>query len=560
MMQLFLDKVGDWNPQLFREMKGRLKPRNILLAIAISLLGQFIFWMSFQTQLPVPPEPGSAIFNISNKYCTGTIRYGEPKCLLDNFGNVIIDWQLWNLDLFTWLSIIGSFAILVAGTYLLISDLATEERRDTLNFIRLTPQSARGILVGKILGVPILLYLATALTIPMHLWSGLAAGISLISILEFYLVLLAACTFYYSAALLFSFVGSWLSGFQAWLGSGVVLGFLLLTKQLLTYDFHKYPLAFLTLFNPFYSIPNFTETATFRNVANWEVLHWFSLPLGGYYFTAIAFVICNYAILNSFIWLALERCFRDPNATMLSKRQSYLLTSYFAIVTLGFANKTGLDDNLGCLLFLDFWLFLYLIAALSPHRQALQDWARYRPVSKQRSFWNSSTIKDLIWGEKSPAVEAIAINAIIAITFLIILVIFANDDAKHKMEAFFALALSGSLIMIYAALTQLILFMKTRHRVFWAIGSLGAVLVLPPIILSILFSYPEKQTFFWLFSVLAPLFALSPSSGTIYSITVFMAILGQWTITGLLMSQLRGKLQKAGESETKALMTAGVKN
>ncbi|NER20976.1 MAG: hypothetical protein F6J86_16680 [Symploca sp. SIO1B1] len=32
-----LDKLGDWNPQLFREIKGRLKPRNILIAVAISL-------------------------------------------------------------------------------------------------------------------------------------------------------------------------------------------------------------------------------------------------------------------------------------------------------------------------------------------------------------------------------------------------------------------------------------------------------------------------------------------------------------------------------------------
>jgi hypothetical protein len=28
----FLDQVGDWNPQFLREVKGRLKLRNVLLA------------------------------------------------------------------------------------------------------------------------------------------------------------------------------------------------------------------------------------------------------------------------------------------------------------------------------------------------------------------------------------------------------------------------------------------------------------------------------------------------------------------------------------------------
>jgi hypothetical protein len=36
--------VGEWNPQLFRELKGRLKPFNVLLAVGSSLLLQlFVF-------------------------------------------------------------------------------------------------------------------------------------------------------------------------------------------------------------------------------------------------------------------------------------------------------------------------------------------------------------------------------------------------------------------------------------------------------------------------------------------------------------------------------------
>jgi len=35
--------------------------------------------------------------------------------LVDNQGNFVINWQMWWLDLFTWLSLIGIFALLVAG-------------------------------------------------------------------------------------------------------------------------------------------------------------------------------------------------------------------------------------------------------------------------------------------------------------------------------------------------------------------------------------------------------------------------------------------------------------
>jgi len=52
-MQLnWLDRVGDWNPQLFREIKGRLKVRNVALAVATSLLGQLVLFLYWLGQVP----------------------------------------------------------------------------------------------------------------------------------------------------------------------------------------------------------------------------------------------------------------------------------------------------------------------------------------------------------------------------------------------------------------------------------------------------------------------------------------------------------------------------
>lgn len=42
MFSTLLDRLGNWNPQLLRELKGRLKPRNVIITIALSLVSQLM--------------------------------------------------------------------------------------------------------------------------------------------------------------------------------------------------------------------------------------------------------------------------------------------------------------------------------------------------------------------------------------------------------------------------------------------------------------------------------------------------------------------------------------
>ncbi|MEA5515269.1 hypothetical protein [Nodularia sp. UHCC 0506] len=541
-------KLNELNPQFLRELKGRLKTRNILLAGSISLLGQFILFMYFQVQLP----PSLIKLPHANKYCTGQLKYSLNDCIFDNSNNIIINWQLWYQDVFNLLSLLGVFAILVGGTYLLINDLATEERRDTLNFIRLTPQSPQSILYGKMLGVPILLYAVMLLAIPLHLWSGLNAKLSLNQILIFYVILFVSSLFYYSGSLLFALIGSWLGSFQSWLGSGFVLVFLLFTEQALRHGTAvSNPIVILSLISPQYFIPH--------ALANFELdnFHWFGLPLGESFALTSGFSLSVYLIGIYFIWQSLQRCYRDPNATMLSKQQSYLLTTSFAVITLGCANWNSSDikDNFAGLIFLNLWLFLYLIAALTPNRQTLQDWARYRHIYSAKHPGKRKLIKDLVWGEKSPGVLAIAINALIAISSLGVFVFLASNQQWDNLNAVGSLIFAFSLVVIYAALAQLLLFMKNGQSLLWTNGILGAVIILPPIILGMLFSQPSNQTFLWLFSVTAPLlFVYPPNHNSLGAMLPFLAILGHASILGLLLFQTKRQLQKAGESATKALL------
>ncbi|QIR35732.1 hypothetical protein HCG51_02515 [Tolypothrix sp. PCC 7910] len=562
----WMNQVGDWNPQLLRELKGRLKPRNLILSGGISLLGQFIIFMYFQTQLPTKLE---VVYNSFNRYCTGKLEYDSRQCLLDTFGNLIINRQLWYLDVFTWLGIIGSITLLVAGTYLIINDLAAEERRETLNFIRLSPQTPQSILLGKMLGVPILLYLGVLLAVPLHICLGVAGQISLNEIFSFYAVAIAAAILYYSSALLFGLVGSWLGGFQAWLGGGVTLGFLLVTSPIAFKEVsNEYPLVFARLINPSFLIPSSAINSTFNYPGYWLTnFQWFALPLGNSRVITLGFALLIYGLGTYFIWQSLQRCFRDPNTTMLSKRQSYLLTAGFALMTLGCANWQKLvfegnpstyllAENLMCLLFLDFWLFLYLIAALNPHRQPLQDWARYRHTSNSQGVVGRKLVKDLMWGEKSPGLLAIAINAMIAIIAICGLIFLAQVPFDQKIKALFALALCGSLAMLYASIAQLFLFTKNQHRIFWAAATVGAVIVVPVIVLAIFSPYIRDNNYFYLLSVIGPIFAIAPGANSISPITALLSILGYWSAVGLLMFQFKRKLVKAGESATKALMSS----
>lgn len=563
----WLDQLGDWNPQLMRELKGRLKLFNLLIAGDISLLGQFLLLMFFQAQLPNGIKIGG--IDDENKYCTGNLfEYEQPKCLQDGLGNFITNWQQWWLELFVWLSVIGIFALIVVGTYLLISDLAHEESRGTLNFIRLSPQSPENILVGKLLGVPILLYLVAVLAVPLHLWAGIAAQISLMRILSFYGVLLAACFFFYSAALLFSLVSSWLGGFQAWVGSGGVLIFLCIAsfKPIFNILFD-----WLNLFSPSLILHYLIE-ATGLNpkfLFSYLFIHdlqWFYLPVGVSTLIVVSLLTLNYGLWTYWCWQALKRRFPNSTKAILSKQQSYLLVGCFQVMSLGFAlqwrefdggsptspGEPTLYFNFNCLLLLGTLLFLGLTVVLTPPYQTLQDWARYRIKrgSSRKSFWNKALGQDLIWGEKSPAIVAIALNLIITTTFLAPWAMFGLEE-QYKVPALLSLLISFNLILIYAAIAHLIVLRRTQKQI-WVVGTLSAVILLPTFLGGFLsFLAPLKIAGLALFTPFAWV-EIKYASAT----TVFLSLLVQWGVLTLLTLQIIRQLRRLGESASKALFAA----
>jgi hypothetical protein len=558
-------KLLDSNPQLFREIQGKLKTRNVVMAAAIAVIAQFMAVVFLLGQLP----DMKLEWTQCGRYGMALVyqEYSNQVCYAQNeASNWVINWQLWWLDLFIILSITSIFALLVVGTYLLIADTVQEESRGTLNFIRLTPQSAGSVLLGKILGVPILVYTAIALLLPLHLAAGLQSHIPLGLILAFDLTVVASCAFFYCLALLWSLLDFGVSGFKPWFASGL-LGFLLLfsTAILFGEDVRlDHFLAWTLMFHPGIVLTYLIDashlrfgTINFLSTDNLAELSFYGQALWTKTAVGIGLILANFSLWTYWCWAVLKRRFHNPEKTILSKVHSYWLTAWFALMSLGFTLQTEASNLTGDLsddtylisnnfVFLQVCLSLFglgLIFALSPHRQTLYDWARYRHQSQGNSLW-----KELVLGENSPSTIAMAINLAIAITF-ISPSIFLLLPQSHQY-VFWGLVLSATNILLYAVIAQFLLTIKTRKRAVWSIVTVASMIILPPVCLGIAQLTIKTIPQVWLLSFV-------PLAATKYVSFggIALAILGQWLAISVISLQMTRKLKQAGASSTKILMS-----
>jgi hypothetical protein len=234
------------------------------------------------------------------------------------------------------------------------------------------------------------------------------------------------------------------------------------------------------------------------------------------------------------------------------------MTLCFEVWLVGFVFRdlTEYERPFSYLLMLGFFNLLWfavLLAAMTPQRQMLLDWARYRRerVTSAKQFWSRSIVNDLVWGEKSPILVAIAVNLLIAFA-VVAPWILTWGSASNPLQGFAIILLGATYTLICAAIAQLMMFMKSQRRAIWAAGTIAAVTILPPLVLGVLQLYPYKAPLAWLFSIGA--FAALQSGVSMTN--VFTAFLGQLTILSLLSLRLTRQLQRAGESETKALLAA----
>ncbi|MBL1173768.1 hypothetical protein [Pantanalinema sp. GBBB05] len=545
MIPNLLLQATEWNPQLFREIKGRLKQRNLILTGGLSLLAQGIILLYFWMVLPSSETKYS-------RYFQGNDPYGYNQQILDALGNPVINWQLWWSDMFQVLSWLLPFAMLMAGVYMLIDDLAKEERRGTLNFIRLSPQTSQNILVGKLLGVPIVPTIAVALAVPLHGLAAIQGGIPASEVLSIYVLTAGACAFFYTAAVFYAFFG----GAHSWLGAIIIT------------------LCYLMFFQVYqFSNRTYYPTDDYRYLG---IGQWFYVWIGHSLAMAVGFALVNFAVGTFWLWKSINRRFRNPNQTLVSKKHSYLITLCFEVMMFGFVFRDNSysysrpTDDLGIMSIFNLMWFSIMIAALTPHRQTLLDWARYRRETQDgqnrwgKQVWNRSLGKDLIWDEKSPAILAIAINLLIPVVLFTPWILSwagvnyaGTTGTTFILRGLASLGMLTMFLLVAAALTQLLLFMKSKRRNIFAAVIVGALIIVPPLFLAMLssyaYSYSESVKIFWYFTAFSFLPLLAEGAALTTVCFTFLMHLGALT---MLTNRMTYLLRKAGESEFKAL-TAG---
>jgi hypothetical protein len=519
-----IDRMGNMNPQIFREFKQRLTPRNISIAAVLSFLGQGLIWFSYYSQIPVA-DP--RIREMASQYCyssTPNDSYNK-LCKIDMAGNFLIDWKYWWSEIFNNLSFLLPLALLLGSMYLLTADLVEEEKRGTLNFIRLSPQSVSSIFIGKILGVPIVIYLAVMLAIPFHFIAGINGGGNIGLLLAWYLTIASMWFLLSSIALLYVLLG----------GSQTIAIVALLAFPISTS---------LSGINAFASATLRRESWLLeKNIQ--DIPHWYALPILSNAIWFYAFIICCFLALTYWIWQALSRRYVNPTATILSKFQSYQINISLGIWLLGFIVSTPAKDLKSTILGVGachiIALFL-LIPILLPTKQALQDWSRYRYDRSKQNVGKSELVRDLIINDKSPTLLAIAINLGMAIA-LWMLVSFVSNGYNFRLIT--GLYSAASLILIYAAIAHLTSFLKVRKRNIWTTGILGGVMFLPiatGLILAISSGTRALSTIIFLFSSAAPFMLFSEPTNTFQPTDVIF--LGVFIVQFILLILLTLQLQR----------------
>jgi hypothetical protein len=546
-----IDKAGDWNPQLFRELKERLTLKHMGLAAGGSALIQGFVLFYFNSLIPVPiientKDGSSKIAETYSRYCLGqgSNNYrSNDLCVLNSLGEFDVHWQHWWSDLFICLSWILPIGLILGSVYLLVADLVQEEKRGTLNFIRLSPQSAKTIFIGKILGVPSLVYLAAAVMLPFHLFAGIVAGGNMPLFAAWYLAIGSIWFLLSSAAVLYVLLGG--------------------SQAILTVSAVAYPVGIPLLAINYYASGTINRDVWLndgitRNLPTW---FWFPVAASAIWFYTFGIGCCLAA--TYWVWQALERRYLNPTATVVSKFQSYQINLWLGIWFAGFAipialremslsEKAGLTISMAVV---HFMALFALIPLLLPSKQALLDWSRYRRehvTHQHRSFWQRDLIQDLIRNDKSPALLALAINIGMAIALWLPVGLITFTRETHGIRFVAGLCLGASLIMIYATIAHWVLFLNLKKRNLWLFAIVGAMMILP-IGFALVIAHNSQPmglaAILLLFSPLAPVGILGLSGGSI--LATFGA---QLALLAGLTRQFQRKLQVSGQSQSKRVL------
>ncbi len=541
-----IDRVGDWNAQLFRELKGRATSRNIFLAAGLSIGGQILLLSTFILQLPTDPPPGAS--RSSQTYCVlESIKvsnsnggfYDQKVCQLNALGQVSTDWPHWWASVLSAMSWLLPVLLITSGVYLLATDLRRETKRGTLNFVRLSPQSAAEIFRGKLLGVPVLVYLAVAVALPLHSFAAISSGFGLINACTWYALIAAMASVFYIAAMFLTLASPTVpivtAGLTLWLSSSML------------------------------SLTNWLLSATVSSDPSRSFLpqlHWFYLPITQNLFSFYLFGIGNCLVAIYWLWQSICRRYQNSNGTLLSKKSSYQLNICLQMWLVGFGLPlfTGSHSSSSLVIFLGGVFFCQICAALvtigllTPQRQAIHDWSRYRRTSERKKLWQRDIWQDLLVNDQSPAVLALAVNLAIALVVWLPWCPFAFTNGQMALKTGVSVVITAVLILNYGLLIQMWLITKKKWPRQQALAFITPLVILPSSGAMLAALVGKQSIASFIIAIASPLAVFGVSQISWLQMLLGAAI--QSVVSVLAIASLQRQIRKIGQSETQTFLSA----
>jgi hypothetical protein len=504
MLDKSIERLGDWNPQLLRELKSRLSGNASIAAVAIPIFLQVI---------------GVGFFSATSNSVSSGITAG--------------------FYLLNWLIPIG---LMLGGVYTIVADLNLEEQRSTLNFIRLTPQSARSIFIGKLLGVPSLIYVGVLLTMPLHFFVAICAGTSPIYMLAWYGTIGAMTYLCLSLAILYSLYSH----------KYAILLTLLFSLPVNT---------FISLYNSYSNLIIVNQDVKTSNGVG--ILSWLFIPIDRHVFLFDGFIIGTVCAISYWIWVTIDRKYINPTSTPFKKSDSYWMNAQFQLWLLGFALPlvTRIDADRVSEKFYVLALFYSLSAMwvyclmplILPNKWSMQDWSRYRRehvTHEQRQWWQQDLVRDLIWHDRSPIGLAMLINLLISASVWGGCFGLFLTDLQWLTKSICGIIIVSVLTLIHTVIANL-LFLRAKSKNTGVVPLIILMSILPLGLGLMAIITADYQM------LGAGLFLFSPFSWMSVTqlplVNIGMIIMGQIGILAGVTKLLQGRLEKLGRSNTQAL-------
>jgi ABC-2 type transporter len=358
------------NPEFVRHRRAELRPTRVITAAAVVLLICVLIslacWSSQQSQL----------FNLqraAEEYGTEAWKH-RLDVLQQNFAR-----QTWLL-IFRWLVGLQGVALTFWTLFSCAQCVSGERDRKTWDFQRTTRLTSAEILIGKLLGEPVLVYFAVLCAAPATLISGLAAGLSLGSVLSI-LIFLAVVSLFLGLG------GMWLSTLleSRTRGVGLIAALALYGFTLGMFGMHDSGLPGLAAISPLTGFVDLLGYGSSASLAKSDAV------LFGYRIPWLAMNILLCGSFGAWLWLMLVRNLkRDyPEIRPLARWQAvgcaaFLNVLIYALLrpasSMGFQERMGwFTDGKAVALFAvamnGLFLFLMGLATLTP-QERLKVWRR----------------------------------------------------------------------------------------------------------------------------------------------------------------------------------------